>query len=251
MSVVWSVREKFPKGWRVCAQSWLEPPGYLGFGKLDWLPAEVPGHVHDDLVRAGVIGDPFVGLQELGCQWVDTEVWVYETTFEHAPDDSFPLCVLRFEGLDTVCIVHLNGAEIGRHDNMFVAFEVDVDGLLRKGSNTLRVTFVPALIEARARRSRYFEEQRLPSDLVRFEERAFVRKAPYMFGWDWGPRLVSAGIWKPVRLIEFRARIEGVQIVQTHSPSGAVNLVCHARVTGGGRVLHVLKGPGQAPIVFG
>lgn len=229
------------KAWRICSRDWLEPPGYLAFGKLDWIPATVPGHVHNDLVAAGVIGDPFFGLQELGCQWVDEAVWIYETEFEYAAIEACPFRELHFEGLDTVCIVHLNGAEIGRHDNMFTPLRVEVGSFLRAGRNTLRVTFFPALVEALERRSRYFAQHGLRAGLVRFEERAFLRKAPYMFGWDWGPRLVSAGIWKPVRLWEFHGKIDGVQITQVHQSDGRVHVACTARVTGAGRAVHILR----------
>lgn len=237
------------EGWRVCAQSWLEPPGYLGFGKLDWIPAQVPGHVHRDLMAAGVIGDPFYALQELGCQWVDDVTWVYETEFQYQRDGAAPHRVLRFEGLDTICIMHLNGAEIARHDNMFVALQVDVDAWLKDGLNRLRVTFLPASKEVHARRARYFDRMSLSAELVRFEPYAFLRKAPYMFGWDWGPRLISAGVWKPVRLLEYRGRIEGVDVTQIHEPSGQVRLRCRAKVAGSGALRHVLSRPGEPSIV--
>jgi beta-mannosidase len=237
------------EGWRVCARSWLEPPGYLGFGKLDWIQARVPGHIHHDLTSASVIGDPFFGLQEIGCQWVDDEVWIYEVAFEFQPQPELPNRVLRFEGLDTVCIMHLNGAEIARHDNMFLPLEVAVSELLRTGHNVLRVTFFPAAPEASKRKAHYFAEHSLRPDLVRFEASAFIRKAPYMFGWDWGPRLVSAGIWKPVRLLEFSSRIQTVDVRQCHR-DGTVKLSCVTRVEGEGRVLHALRCPGKDPIMF-
>ena len=69
-------------GWQFSARSWLTPAGMYGFSKLEWLPAEVPGHVHLDLVRNGVIADPFASLHELGLRWVDEEEWVYRTEFE-------------------------------------------------------------------------------------------------------------------------------------------------------------------------
>ena len=91
-----------------------------------WRPAVVPGCIHDDLVRNGVIPDPFVLEHEAGCQWVSEEDWVYRSTFDWNPNPSLPRRLLRFEGLDTVCQVSLNGQEIARHDNMFLPLEVDV-----------------------------------------------------------------------------------------------------------------------------
>src|SRR5512147_1935490 len=142
------------EGWQLSSRRWLTPPGKVGFSTLGWLPARVPGHVHQDLERNQVIGDPFRGLRELGCQWVDEEDWVYRTTFEFTPDEALPGRVLRFEGLDTVATVLLNGAEIARHDDMFIPLEVDVTGLLRRGTNELRVELASAARVGRERRER-------------------------------------------------------------------------------------------------
>ena len=122
-------------GWQLSSRRWLAPPGKVGFGTLEWLPASVPGHVHLDLHRNQVIADPFRGLHELGSQSIDEEDWVYRTTFAFEPDTARPHRVLRFEGLDTVATVLLNGVEAARHDDMFVPLVVDVSGLLRSGPN--------------------------------------------------------------------------------------------------------------------
>lgn len=178
-----------------------------------WLPAKVPGHVHRDLVRQGVIGDPFYRLQEAGCPWVDEADWVYRTRFDWSADDGLPFRVLRFEGLDTVCQVLLNGELLIEADNMFCKHEADVSSKLREGVNELEVRFRSAVKEGRSRMAAYVESERLgESQSGGFFERSFVRKAQYMFGWDWGPRLVSCGIWKPVRLLEYRSRIEDVYV---------------------------------------
>ena len=232
-------------GWQVSCARWLAPPGKVGFSKLEWLPARVPGHVHLDLQRNQVIGDPFRGLHELGCQWVDEEDWVYRTTFEFAPDPVLPRRVLRFEGLDTVATVFLNGAELARHDDMFVPLELDVTDLLRRGTNELRVELESAVRVGRQRRARYLAAQGLDPATVRFDEQAFVRKAQYMFGWDWGPRLVSAGIWQPVSLVEHAGRLLDVRSRQRHLEGGNVELtVTTERQDGGQRldVLHFLEG---------
>jgi beta-mannosidase len=218
-------------GWEFAEEGWLDgrQPTY-GF-KPGWLPAEVPGHVHLDLVRHGVIGDPFALMFEWGCQWVDERDWRYRTSFEWQPDESLPKRVLRFEGLDTICTVRLNGEQVAAHDNMFLPLEIDVASRLRPGANELEVRFESAQRIGRERRAAYLQANNLPDDVANFDERAFVRKAQYMFGWDWGPRLVSCGIWKKVELIEYKARILDVWIQQTPTADG-VDITVHTEFEG-------------------
>ncbi|HEY3500286.1 MAG TPA: hypothetical protein VGK73_36595 [Polyangiaceae bacterium] len=225
-------------GWELASPNWLLPPARLGYSRLDWLPASVPGHVHLDLARAGVIADPFGGLAELGCQWVDREPWRYRTRFEWRPEPALPRRVLRFEGLDTVASVRLDGELLAEHDDMFVALEVDLSERLASGQHELCVDFAPASEVGRERRRRYLEAENIADDVVRFDERAFVRKAQYMYGWDWGPRLVSAGIWRPVSLIEYAGRIRDVSVTQRHDSNGGVELEIESDTEGAGRLLH-------------
>jgi beta-mannosidase len=174
------------------------------------MPAEVPGHVHDDLVRAGVIPDPFRRMNERGVQWVDETDWEYETTFawDEAPGD----VVLRFEGLDTIAEVYLNDESLGTSDCMFAAVEFPVTGRLKPGANVLRVVFRSARRIGRRRQEEWHDsgEDTMPRAWNVWDERAFVRKAQYMYGWDWGPELASCGIWKPVSLVRVPvARLTG------------------------------------------
>ncbi|HWA73438.1 MAG TPA: hypothetical protein VG937_13930 [Polyangiaceae bacterium] len=233
-------------GWQFSARSWLTPPGMYGFSKLEWLPAEVPGHVHLDLVRNGVIADPFASLHELGLRWVDEEEWVYRTEFEYSPDAALPSALLRFSGLDTVCRVELNGEQLAEHDNMFVPLEIDVSQKLRSGKNELSIHFSSARKVGAERRARYFAQEKLADTTVRFDERAFVRKAQYMFGWDWGPRLISCGIWDKVELIQHAGRILSVHARQRHRADGKVELEFLSELDGAGEVLHFVEG--QKPV---
>jgi beta-mannosidase len=235
-------------GWSFAEKTWQKEalPGApklagarVGYSRLEWLPARVPGHVHLDLIENGIIGHPFERMQELGCQWVDEKDWSYRTRFDWQPDAERPRRVLRFEGLDTVCSVHLNGVELGRHDNMFVPFEIDVTDALRAGENSLRVDFESAVKVGNARRAAYFEAEGIATDCERFEERAFVRKVQCMFGWDWGPRLVSAGIFRPVVLLEYWARIDDVHVTQEHRSDGSVAVLVESTVPAGTKILHV------------
>jgi beta-mannosidase len=214
----------------------------MGYSVLEWLPAAVPGHVHLDLVRHGIIADPFGGMAELGCQWVDEEDFVFRTSFDFKPDANLPTRVLRFEGLDTVAAVTLNAELIAEHDDMFTPLEVDVSGRLRDGKNELEVRLSSAARVGRERREHYFASEGIAHDVVRFDERAFVRKAQYMFGWDWGPRLASAGIFRPVTLVEHAGRLLDVDARQEHRPDGSVALTFTSRVDGVGSVLHFVEG---------
>ncbi|HEY8943532.1 MAG TPA: hypothetical protein VIM73_04685 [Polyangiaceae bacterium] len=237
-------------GWQFSAKSWSNSPGKLGFSALEWLPAKVPGHVHLDLVENGVIAHPFDRMHELGCQWVDDADWIYRTSFEFSPDPASPHRILRFEGLDTVCSIWLNGERVAQHDNMFVPLELDVGARLRSGENSLSIEFESATRVGTERRARYLAEEGLPLNLVRFDDRAFVRKAQYMFGWDWGPRLVSAGVCAPVALLEFAARIVDVQCVQEHFDDGSVELAFHSELEGHGTIVHFVEGF-SAPLADG
>ncbi len=235
------------QGWEFSCAAWQKAPTKVGFSSLEWQKATVPGHVHLDLEACGIIANPFERLFELGCQWVDEQDWHYRTEFEFEPDPTLPKRILRFEGLDTVCQICLNGQVIGHSDNMFVAFEIDVTNNLIAGKNVLRVEFESAWRVGRARRERYFEVEGLPATTVRFEPWAFVRKSQYMFGWDWGPCLVSAGVWRPVELIECAARIIDVAVLQRHTRDGAVELELRSEFTGSGQVFHFVQGF-EAPI---
>ena len=204
-------------GWEFAENSWSPDGEYVI--SPDWLEAQVPGHVHLDLLRHGIIADPFGGMAELGCQWVDEKDWNYRSAFEWTPDPDLPRQVLYFEGLDTFCEVFVNDERVAEHDNMFLPLEVDVTGKLVAGANSIRLEFKSAVRIGTERRKTYFEQEGLPLSTRAFNERAFVRKAQYMFGWDWGPRLVGCGIWKPVQLIEMAQSTPGEPTEQPARPA--------------------------------
>ena len=233
-------------GWQFALSPWQAPGALLSCSTLEWLPARVPGHVHTDLVENGVIGDPFERMNELGCQWLDEQDVSYRTRFEFQPDSARSKRVLRFEGLDTICRVLLNDELIAESDNMFLPLEVDVSALLRAGENALEIRFESAVRVGLERRAQYFREHGILPGRNRFDDRCFVRKAQYMFGWDWGPRLVSAGVWQPVKLLEYAARITDVHVRQSHAADGSVRV--HASSTADhGLLVHVFSG--AAPCV--
>ncbi len=228
-------------GWEFAEASW-QNGGDEYLSSPGWLPAQVPGHVHLDLIHHGIIADPFAGMNELGCQWVDERDWSYRTIFDWKPNPENPRRVLHFEGLDTVCAVFLNDEKIAEHDNMFLPLEVDVTDRLIEGTNTLRIDFQSAVRVGHERRESYFKEQGLPLDTERFSERPFVRKAQYMSGWDWGPRLVSCGVWRPVKLVEYKSRILDVVVHQRRLEDGSVEVSVETEIDGDGTPIHRMDG---------
>src|SRR5579859_4479100 len=170
-----------------------------------WLPATLPGSIHQDLIAAGRIPDPFFGANEHEVQWIGKTDWLYRCTFDWSSDqrgaDQVDLC---FDGLDTFATVWLNGELILSSENMFVPARVAVKRLLNPTGNTLLIRFDSAL-----RRGQELEGQYSPHLVWNGDtSRVFVRKAQYHYGWDWGPTLLTAGVWRPVRLEAYTARID-------------------------------------------
>jgi beta-mannosidase len=170
-----------------------------------WLDVPVPGDVHRALMASGHIEDPFYDRNEDRCAWIEDREWWYRIRFD-GPKKPLQLderLRLVLHGLDTFATVWLNGEEIGRHANMFREAVFDVGGRVRFGEeNTLAILFDRPLDHAG-------EEH--PDQWGRNPERVFMRKAQFGFGWDWGPRLPTVGIWRPVELRrERRAAIAGV-----------------------------------------
>jgi beta-mannosidase len=172
-----------------------------------WLPAHVPGTVHQDLLASGHIPDPFVGLNERAVQWVGESDWLYRCVFDLAPGISASETImLCFDGLDTFATVWLNGQQMLVSDNMFLPQRLPVGHVLRPEQNELRVLFESAAARARLLEARYGAQQAWNGD----PSRVYVRKAQYQFGWDWGPCLLTAGLWRPVYLEAYQHRIAEV-----------------------------------------
>jgi len=165
-------------------------------------PATVPGTVHTDLLADSLIPDPFWRDNELRLQWVGEEDWVYRTTFQAGPELlEREVTELVFHGLDTFAEVVLNGQTVLEADNMFRRWRTDVTRHLVPGENHLEVRFRSPLPVARAAHDALPYELPAGNDRGDPPTRVFVRKAAYQFGWDWGPRLVTSGIWRPVELV--------------------------------------------------
>ncbi|GAA0316810.1 glycoside hydrolase family 2 protein [Oceanobacillus oncorhynchi subsp. oncorhynchi] len=169
----------------------------------DWKKATVPGCVHTDLLDHGIIEDPFVGKKELDVQWIDKKDWEYQTTFNILEETlQEEHIVLTFEGLDTYADVILNDTAILKASNMFRIWKVDIKNQLKKGENTLRVYFHSPIqhdIDKPDQIGFNYPADNDHSEDGEVGEKKlsiFTRKAPFHYGWDWGPRFVTSGIWK-------------------------------------------------------
>src|SRR5580700_1818936 len=171
-----------------------------------WHPAQVPGVVHTDLLQNHLIPDPFDRDNEFRLQWIGLTDWEYQTTFQV---DSAALghdhVDLVFDGLDTFADVYLNDQAILHADNMFRSWRIPAKALLKSGQNTLRIVFHSAITKMIPYvKSLPFILPAISTNISNNEENVatapYTRKAPYQYGWDWGPRFVTEGIWQPVRL---------------------------------------------------
>lgn len=171
-----------------------------------WMTGQVPGDVHSALTQRRVIDPPYFGHNDLKSRWVEDREWWYRRGFEYSgalTKEKAERFELTFDGLDTFATIFVNGHEIGQVGNMLTAHTFDVTRVIRSGWNMIAVRFDPLLPHQK--------------DKERFDwssytkERPWLRKAAMNFGWDWGPRLVTVGIWGGVRLKRhMQAKIESV-----------------------------------------
>lgn len=205
----------------------------------NWYPATVPGVVQTDLMDNKIIEDPFFRLNERAIQWVDKEDWEYKTTLNISPEvfDKDHI-ELDFKGLDTYADVYLNDSCILKADNMFREWQVNVKDLLKKDGNELRIYFnspikvdlpkvdtLPYPVESG-------NDQSENGGVFDKKVSVFARKAGYHYGWDWGPRIVTMGIWRPVYLIGWNnARIDNVQYIQEKVDAKKAHIKTRVQVT--------------------
>lgn len=170
-------------------------------GDSVWRPADVPGCVHTDLLSCGLIEDPFYGRNERSLQWIGEKDWEYRKTF-HTDNDAVSVNNGRLvmEGVDTYAYISINGLPVGETDNMFRTWVFDIGDKIREGENEIVIRFesvfrhdMPKYLDAPYRLQAWPNNDQ--SDIWLS---LYARKAGYHYGWDWGPRLITAGIWKPI-----------------------------------------------------
>lgn len=184
----------------------------------NWYPAKVPGTVHTDLMSNKIIEDPYYRLNERGVQWVDKEDWIYETTFAVSKEVFAKNNIrLLFKGLDTYADIYLNDQKLLSADNMFREWTIDIKDNIRQDSNVLKIYFhSPIKMDMPKFDSLPFfyhasNDQSENGGVFNKKVSIFARKAGYHYGWDWGPRIVTSGIWRDVFLEGWNdVRIENI-----------------------------------------
>lgn len=176
----------------------------IGSGKKDefansregWIEATVPGDVHLDLMHAGQMEEPLYGTNARKCVWVEEKEWWYRKTFEVSLEDlNSDRIELCFDGLDTTATVWLNNKKVGDNNNMLIPCSFDVTKFLLAGTNTLLVRLDCGRNAVKDKLLDKYQTNKEAGG-----DRIWVRKPQFMFGWDWAPRLLTCGIWRPVKL---------------------------------------------------
>ena len=197
-------------------------------GKDAWKKATVPGVVHLDLFNNSMIEDPYWENNELKQRWIEEKNWAYMNHILFDPTiyntDNIELV---FEGLDTYATVLLNGDTILIANNMFRSWTIDVKEKLITGLNEIKVIFTSPILHNKKSVENY--PYKLPSGNetqdIKTKVSSFTRKAAYHFGWDWGPRFVTSGIWRPVKLKGWNnAKISSFQTTTTAIESSNANM---------------------------
>jgi beta-mannosidase len=237
----------FPNTWQLSALT-TEGVPEAAYGPL---PATVPGCVHTDLMAAGVIRDPYYDRNELHSRWIGRNDWRYTCRFLVTAEMlAHERLTLVCEGLDTVAEVSVNGHHVGSAENMHVGYRFEVKGHVREGENVLTITFRSPYAYAERMRLRLGDRPAAYD-----EPFPFIRKMACNFGWDWGPALVTVGVWRPLYLEGWSGvRLTSVRPLVTLATPERAQVVVHAALetTGGGdaprRVRATLKDPAGTPV---
>jgi len=190
------------------------------------IEAAVPGCVHTDLLKAGIVEDPYLRDNENRQQWIGETEWTYSRRFTVTNELlSHDRVRLVCKGLDTLALLRINGNLAVASDNMFRTWEFDIRHLLHQGKNHVEVTFhstIPYIAKRQA-------ERPMPGWV--YGGSSYVRKEPCNYGWDWGPRLITCGIWRDIYLCAFNcARLTEIHVRQDHTAAPLVKLAVAVRV---------------------
>jgi beta-mannosidase len=193
-----------------------------------WRAAVVPGDVHLDLLRYKLIPPPFYRDNEAKLQWIENADWEYRKAVQISPAVfSRQNIDLVFDGLDTCARVYLNGKLMLTSDNMFRTYRVSAKSALNSGANQLLVVF-PSPIRCAAK----IAAKDLWRPDTHTSEKSYIRKAAYEYGWDWAPRFVTSGMWRPVHLEAWDAtRISDLNVRQLDVTQGVAHIVAEVEVT--------------------
>ena len=186
----------------------------------NWQEATVPGNVFTDLLANHQIPDPFIKTNEEKVQWVSDSIWVYKTQFVLDKNTlSKKHITLQFDGIDTYAEIFINDKKQLTTNNAFRQYEINAKNLLKE-KNELTIIFYPTHLAENKKKS--IVDYELPEG-----NRIFTRKAQFQYGWDWGPKLNTAGIWKDIKIIATNNLIiKDVYIIQENLNDSIANLTC-------------------------
>lgn len=209
-------------GWQFRQQ-----PDSTTAAQTDWHPAQVPGVVDTDLLHNKLIPDPFYRTNESTLQWIENSSWEYRSTFQVAPDTLKRSHVeIVFEGIDGPATVYLNDKPIINAINAFREWRADVKSQLKPGANQLLVVFPSPISEG----IKIAAKDPWQSQIHAAPE-SYLRKPAYEYGWDWGPRFVNSGLWKPVKLdVWDDAKLSAVHVRQRDVSADVAHLVFETEV---------------------
>ncbi len=192
----------------------------------NFFKASVPGSIYSDLQNNGLIENPFYGNNEHEIQWVADSVWYYKNTLNISSELLLNQHIeLEFEGLDTYSNVWVNDSLVFSTNNMFRNWNKEIKHLLKYGVNEIKIEFLPV---SKFAKSEAFKLKYVLSS----EERVFVRKAQYQFGWDFAPKYTGCAIWRPVKLIAWNNfKIDNVHIVLEQVSSKQAKLLNVIEIT--------------------
>lgn len=197
-------------------------------GYVDKIPVHIPGSVYSAMLAGGMLNDPYYGENQYKAVEFSDSEYLFEKSFEIDPELSeCKKLYLRFHGIDTLSEVELNGVRLGKTENMHRIYEFDITNAVSKNSNILRVK-IHSPIDYITKQQRRNYAWGVETTMDGFPH---IRKAHYMFGWDWGPQLPDLGIWRDVEIVGVNSgRIESVYVRQEHL-NNAVRLVFDTRLS--------------------
>lgn len=181
----------------------------------DWIPAKIPGTVYQNLLDAGLIEDPFYRDNEIDAMEISEKDYDYRRSFQLDPKlQGMERLILFCDGIDTLADIEINGTQVLHCDNMHRRWEADITELVTDGENEIIVHFTSPCTYAEMMKKRH-PDMDLEGHL--FQAHMQIRKAAYMFGWDWGPALPDMGIWKSIGIQGFQTgRIRNFKVDQKH-----------------------------------
>lgn len=178
--------------------------------KDEWKNAKVPGTVQEDLLRLEAIENPFIAQNEKEIEWIEKEDWIYKSNFKIPKNQLNKQIELHFEGLDTYASIYLNDELLLETNNLFRHWKLNLTGKL-KAENQLRIYFYSPIKKGKKILKKLPYKLPAGNDVGKIKVSPVVRKAAFHFGWDWGPRIVTTGIWRPVYLLIYdENKIENV-----------------------------------------